>query len=62
LLNASVYHVAPHGSYNGTSDDFTALVPPQVLIISSGDAQREGPGPFHAFQFGHPRQVEVTTI
>jgi competence protein ComEC len=62
LLKASVLHVPHHGSYNGTSDDFLKLVTPQVAVISAGDPDRHTPGAFHAWQFGHPRAVAVTTL
>jgi competence protein ComEC len=36
LLKADVYHVAHHGSYNGTTDDFMRHVNPSISIISAG--------------------------
>ena len=62
LRGVQIYHVAHHGSFNGTTAEFMSVISPQVAIISAGDPQRSSPGQFHAFQFGHPRQVAVTTI
>jgi beta-lactamase superfamily II metal-dependent hydrolase len=62
LLAAQVYHVAHHGSFNGTTPEFMKLVSPQISIISAGDPNRKKPGTFHAWQFGHPREVAVNTI
>jgi hypothetical protein len=62
LLAADVYHVAHHGSYNGTSGDFMTTVSPKISVISAGDPNRRKPGSFHAWQFGHPRAVAVDTI
>jgi competence protein ComEC len=62
LLHADVYHVAHHGSYNGTTEDFMKLVGPRISVISAGDPDRHGPGKFHAWQYGHPREVAVKTI
>jgi competence protein ComEC len=62
LLDVDVYHVAHHGSFNGTTEDFMNLVTPQISVISAGNPNTKSPGPFHAFQFGHPRQVAVDTI
>ena len=62
LLKADIYLVAHHGSSNGTSADFLAEVKPSITVISAGIPQHQTPGPFHAFQFGHPRQDAVTTV
>jgi competence protein ComEC len=62
LLKATVLHVPHHGSFNGTSDDFLKLVTPQISVISAGDPDRHKPGVFHAWEFGHPRAVAVTTL
>jgi len=62
LLQAQIYHVAHHGSYNGTTDDFLKLVSPGIAVISAGNPDRKSPGQFHAFQYGHPREVVVDTL
>jgi competence protein ComEC len=61
-LDADVYHVAHHGSFNGTTDEFMKLVTPKLSVISAGNAATRKPGGFHAFQFGHPREVAVNAI
>src|SRR5262249_41384441 len=55
-------HIAHHGSFNGTTDEFMKLVTPKVSVISAGSPATKTPGPFHAFQFGHPPEVAVDTI
>jgi competence protein ComEC len=62
LLQANIYHVAHHGSFNGTTDAFMKLVSPTIAVISAGDPATKTPGQFHAFQFGHPREVAVNTV
>ena len=62
LLHPQVYHVAHHGSYNGTTAEFLSVVSPAIAVISAGDPQRKGPGQFHAYQYGHPREVAFDTI
>jgi hypothetical protein len=62
LLQATVYHVAHHGSFNGTTLDFLNAVSPSIAIVSAGNPNRKGPGVFHAFQYGHPREMAVDTI
>jgi|RhiMethySRZTD1v2_1073278.scaffolds.fasta_scaffold649302_1 competence protein ComEC len=61
-LDVDVYHAAHHGSFNGTTDEFMKLVTPKVSIISAGNPATRSPGPFHAFQFGHPREVAVNEL
>ena len=55
LLDADVYKVGHHGSYNGTHKDFLDAITPQYSVISAGKYADKKPGGFHAFQFGHPR-------
>jgi len=62
LLNAQVYHIAHHGSFNGTTEEFLKEVSPSIAVISAGNPARQKPGQFHAFQFGHPREVAVNTV
>jgi hypothetical protein len=57
-LDVDVYHAAHHGSFNGTTDEFMKLVTPKVSIISAAIPRPRSPGPFHAFQFGHPRESQ----
>ena len=62
LLHADLYHVAHHGSFNGTTTDFLNVVTPQIAIMSAGNPNRKGPGNFHAFQYGHPREMAVDIV
>ena len=62
LLKADLYHVAHHGSYNGSTEEFLKIVSPEIAVISAGEALRAGPGSFHAWEFGHPRDKAVAPI
>jgi hypothetical protein len=35
---------------------------PQISVISAGIHTQQGPGKFHAFQFGHPRENIVALL
>lgn len=54
-LDVDVYKAGHHGSYNGTSAAILELMTPDYSVISAGKFEDQGPGPFHAFQFAHPR-------
>jgi beta-lactamase superfamily II metal-dependent hydrolase len=62
LLDVDVYKVGHHGSRNGTNEAFMRAMTPQVSVISAGSKDTQEPGPFHAFQFGHPRESAVSII
>lgn len=62
LLDIDVYKVGHHGSYNGTSVDFMKAMTPRISVISAGLYNQQGPGEFHAWQYGHPRESAVKTI
>lgn len=62
LLNVDVYKVGHHGSDNGTSAAFMQAMSPEISVISAGHRETQTPGPFHAFQFGHPRERAVSMI
>jgi hypothetical protein len=62
LLKADLYHVAHHGSYNGSTPEFLKIVSPDIAVISAGEALRAGPGSFHAWEFGHPRDKAIAPI
>jgi competence protein ComEC len=62
MLDVDVYKVGHHGSANGTSLDFMKVLTPKVSVISAGQFDQKGPGDFHAWQFGHPREASVKTI
>jgi competence protein ComEC len=59
-LQADVYHVAHHGSYNGTSPDMVAAVDPKIAVISMGPPDRDGM--WTAVAYGHPRKVAVDML
>lgn len=64
LLKADVLKVNYHGSAQGTTDEWMQAIQPQISIITagqSGEAHR-GPGSFHSWQFGHPRESAVRII
>jgi competence protein ComEC len=62
LLDVDVYKVGHHGSYNGTDAAFMRAMSPKISVISAGIHTQHGPGAFHAFQFGHPREVTVSLL
>jgi competence protein ComEC len=62
LLDVDVYKVGHHGSHNGTSEAFMQAMTPEISVLSTGIHTRHEPGQFHAFQFGHPREVTVALL
>ena len=62
LLNIDVYKVGHHGSYNGTSIDLLKAMTPKISVISAGLYNQQGPGEFHAWQYGHPRESAIKMI
>lgn len=62
LLNVDVYKVGHHGSTNATDKDFLNAMTPKIAVISAGIHTQHDPGPFHAFQFGHPRENVVALL
>jgi competence protein ComEC len=62
LLKADVYHAAHHGSNNGFTPEFLSTVAPRISVISAGDPLRAGPGQFHGYEYGHPRDVAVNEL
>ncbi len=62
LLDVDVLVAAHHGSHNGTSPELLEATTPKISILSAGRADRKTPGNFHAFQFGHPREVAVDLL
>jgi competence protein ComEC len=55
-----VFHVAHHGSYNGTSPDLIAAVSPKIAVISMGPPNRNAA--WTAVAYGHPRKVAVDML
>lgn len=62
LVDVDVYKVGHHGSLNGTDDEFMEAMSPKISVISAGIHTQHGPGKFHAFQFGHPREAIVALL
>ena len=62
MLDVDVYKVGHHGSFNGVSENWLKALTPNISIISAGASTQKGPGEFHAFQFGHPREDAVKLI
>ena len=62
LLDVDVYKVGHHASHNGTDDAFMQVMNPKISVISSGIHTQHEPGNFHAFQFGHPREVTLSRL
>jgi hypothetical protein len=64
MLDAEVYHVGHHGSYNGTNRALLEAVRPQVAVIGVGqwDYGKGGHNPFTTYFFGHPRQVTIDLL
>lgn len=62
LVDVDVYKVGHHGSTNGTDEEFMQAMSPQISVISAGIHTQHGPGKFHAFQFGHPRENIVALL
>jgi beta-lactamase superfamily II metal-dependent hydrolase len=62
LLRADVYKVGHHASHNGTDQAFISAVSPAIAVISAGRKETKGPGPFHGFFFGHPREDVVELL
>ena len=62
LVDVDVYKVGHHGSANGTDEDFMQAMSPKISVISAGIHTQHGPGKFHGFQFGHPRENIVSLL
>lgn len=62
LLKADLYLEAHHGSPNGFTPEFLSAVAPSISVISAGDPLRAGPGQFHGYEYGHPRDIAVNEL
>jgi competence protein ComEC len=62
LLDVDVYKVGHHGSRNATDEFWLEAMTPKIAVISAGHHSQQAPGPFHAFQFGHPRENVVALL
>lgn len=59
-LNVDVYHVAHHGSHNGTSEALLQTMSPRIAVISMGPWNRRIQ--WSAQQYGHPRKDTVDRL
>jgi len=62
LLKADIYKVGHHGSFNATDKEFVEAMSPKFAVISAGHKETKGPGQFHGFYFGHPREDVVAFL
>ena len=64
LLDADVYHVGHHGSQNGTTAAFLALVSPMMAVISMGPSDYGKKSRQHSmtFYYGHPRKQTIDLL
>jgi competence protein ComEC len=62
LLKADIYKVGHHGSFNATDEEFETAMSPKIALISAGHKETKGPGQFHGFYFGHPREDVVALL
>ncbi|MBX3161653.1 MAG: MBL fold metallo-hydrolase [Deltaproteobacteria bacterium] len=59
-LDADVYQVGHHGSYNATTKSLLRAISPKVALIAAGPAWRKQS--WSAFAYGHPRLVTVELL
>jgi competence protein ComEC len=62
LLKTDIYKVGHHGSFNATDKEFVEAMSPKFAVISAGHKETKGPGQFHGFYFGHPREDVVSLL
>lgn len=65
LLDADVWEVSHHGSYNGTTSAWLREVTPKYAIIPCGQWNSEintVAGSFNTYNYGHPRIVTLDTL
>ena len=62
MLKADIYKVGHHGSLNATDEEFVQAMSAKVAVISAGHKETKGPGQFHGFYFGHPREDVVALL
>lgn len=60
LLDVDVYHVAHHGSHNGTSADLVKAMTPRMAVISMGPWNRREQ--WTASAYGHPRRDAINAL
>jgi competence protein ComEC len=59
-LDADVYEVGHHGSYNGTTKALLDAITPKAALIGMGSPERQET--FSAWAFGHPRSVVIDLL
>ncbi len=62
LLDVDIYKVAHHASFNGTDEEVAGALSPKISLISAGKKETLGPGKFHAYYYGHPREQIVALL
>jgi competence protein ComEC len=60
LLDADVYQVGHHGSFNATTSALLRAVTPKIAVIAMGPHDREDD--FTAWAHGHPRKATVERL
>jgi len=59
-LRADVYHVAHHGSYNGTTPATMSAVAPKIAVMGVGAAANHAQ--WTAWAYGHPREQAIQAM
>jgi competence protein ComEC len=60
LLDADVYQVGHHGSWNGTTKDLVSAISPEMAVISAGPPCKRDR--FSAWSHGHPRKATIADL
>lgn len=60
LLDADVYEVGHHGSYNASSEELLSAISPKVAVIGCGPYDRKWV--WTGYVYGHPRAVTVERL
>ncbi len=64
MLDADVYQVGHHGSYNATTDDWLELISPEIAVIPVGqwDYGKGTNNRFSTYWYGHPRRTTIKLL
>jgi competence protein ComEC len=60
VLDADVYEVGHHGSYNATTKDLLDAITPKVALIAMGSPARQET--WSAWAYGHPRLSTIELL
>lgn len=60
VLDADVYQVGHHGSYNATTKELLAAITPKLALIAMGPADRNEE--WSAKEYGHPRSESIELL